>query len=287
MTALDRTPAGDGTPSGQYGDFRIEDFMIGAPALMAGAANVIMQLALPGVGYGVVESKVENGQAMRHPVKRARTTFTYLSVALLGTDDERFAYRQAVNGQHAQVRSDDTSPVTYNAFDPQLQLWVAACLYWGFEDVYRKMRGPIPAERAEGFYRYGARMGTTLQVKESMWPADRDAFEEYWTGMQQRMHIDDTVRAYLDALVRLRNVAWPLRAATWRCHRFVTIGFLPPAFRTQMRYSWSDRDQRRFDRLMRLIAIVDRFTPGPLRLFPFNVYLWDMRKRIRRGRPLV
>ena len=50
-------------------------------ALLAGPANVIMQLARPGVGYGVKESRVESGRVDRHPIKRARTTFTYLAVA--------------------------------------------------------------------------------------------------------------------------------------------------------------------------------------------------------------
>ena len=268
-------------------DFPIESLMVGAPALLAGVANVIMQLALPGVGYGVLESKVENGQAMRHPVKRGRTTFTYLSVALLGTDAERAAYREAVNGQHAHVRSDANSPVAYNAFDPQLQLWVAACLYWGFEDVYRKMRGPIPPELAADFYRYGARLGTTLQVRAPMWPADREAFEVYWNDMCSRMHIDDTVRAYLDALVNLRNVWPPVRWPWVRLHRFVTIGFLPPAFRELMRYDWSVRDQRRFDRLMRMLSTLNNVSPLWLRMFPFNLYLADLRRRLRRGRPLV
>ena len=287
MTAAERVSGPIEPPTGPEMDFPIEAVMVGGPALLAGVANVIMQLALPGVGYGVVESKVENGSAMRHPVKRGRTTFTYLSVALLGTDTERAAYRRAVNGQHAQVRSDENSPVKYNAFDPQLQLWVAACLYWGFEDVYRKMRGPIPAEYADGFYQYGARLGTTLQVRPEMWPADREAFEVYWTEMQSKMHIDDTVRRYLDALVRLRNVWAPLRWPLVRFHRFVTIGFLPSMFREQMRYEWSDRDQRRFDRLMRVISILNNLSPLPVRMFPFNLYMADMRRRLRRGRPLV
>jgi len=38
--------------------------------LLAGAANVIMQLARPGVGYGVLESRVESGRIDRHPIKR-------------------------------------------------------------------------------------------------------------------------------------------------------------------------------------------------------------------------
>ena len=116
----------------------VDDAVFGA-ALAAGTANIIMQLSRPGVGHGVVESPVDSGKATLHPIKRARTTFTYLAVALWGTDVERKVYRNAVNGSHAQVRSTDASPVEYNAFDPDLQLWVAACLYRGLEDVHRAM----------------------------------------------------------------------------------------------------------------------------------------------------
>src|SRR5690242_7035948 len=105
--------------------------------LLAGAANVIMELARPGVGYGVKDSRVESGRADRHPIKRARTTFTYLAVALSGTDEQKATYRRAVNRSHAQVYSTPDSPVEYNAFDKDLQLWVAACIYKGFVDVHR------------------------------------------------------------------------------------------------------------------------------------------------------
>src|SRR3954466_11052844 len=82
--------------------------------LLAGPANVIMQLARPGVGYGVMESRVESGRVDRHPIKRARTTFTYLAVATKGSDAQKAAFRKAVNGAHAQVYSTDESPVKYN-----------------------------------------------------------------------------------------------------------------------------------------------------------------------------
>src|SRR5690242_5500778 len=74
-------------------------------AFAAGAANVIMQLSRPGVGYGVVESKVDSGNLLKHPWKRARTTFQYLAVAILGSPEDRAAYREAVNGAHRHVRS--------------------------------------------------------------------------------------------------------------------------------------------------------------------------------------
>src|SRR5882757_2530026 len=126
----------------------IDDGLMGV-ALVAGPANVIMQLALPGVGYGVMESRVESGRVDLHPIKRARTTFTYLAVATKGSDEQKAAFRRAVNGAHAQVYSTEESPVAYNAFDKDLQLWVAACMYKGGVDVYRMFIGEMDHETAE------------------------------------------------------------------------------------------------------------------------------------------
>src|SRR5271156_4844201 len=120
----------------------IDEGLMGV-ALLAGPANVVMQLARPGVGYGVMESRVESGRVDRHPIKRARTTFTYLAVAARGTEAQKAAFRRAVNRAHAQVYSMPESPVAYNAFDPNLQLWVAACLYKGAVDVRRMFIGEM------------------------------------------------------------------------------------------------------------------------------------------------
>ena len=88
--------------------------MVGA-GLLGGTANVIMQLARPAVGHGVVESTVESGRLDLHPVKRTRTTLTYLAVVAIGTEEERRLYRRAVDRSHAQVRSTESSPIQYNA----------------------------------------------------------------------------------------------------------------------------------------------------------------------------
>jgi uncharacterized protein (DUF2236 family) len=90
------------------------------PVLLGATANVIMELSLPPVGYGVRESRVDSGNLFRHPFHRFRTTNAYLGVALLGTEDEIRAYRKAVGGSHAQVRSTGESPVDYSAFDRDL-----------------------------------------------------------------------------------------------------------------------------------------------------------------------
>jgi uncharacterized protein (DUF2236 family) len=66
-----------------------------------------------------------------------------------------------------------------------------------------------------------------------------------------------------------------------------TVGFLPPAFREELGLPWDARRQRAFDVVVQSWAWVDRRLPAPVRRFPFNVYRWDTRRRIRGGRAIV
>jgi uncharacterized protein (DUF2236 family) len=268
----------------------IDDGMMGI-ALLAGPANVIMQLGRPGVGYGVMESRVESGRVDRHPIKRARTTFTYLAVAAMGSDAQKSAYRRAVNGAHAQVYSTDESPVSYNAFDKDLQLWVAACLYKGGVDVYRTFIGEMDDETADRHYADGMALGTTLQMPPQMWPTDRAAFADYWQESLDLVHIDDAIREYLYPIAagRVRGARLPaaVQRAADNVSLLITTGFLPQRFRDEMQLPWDADRQRRFDRLMKVIGTVNNALPRFVRQFPFNVLLRDLDWRIKTGRPLV
>lgn len=268
----------------------IDEGLMGV-ALLAGPANVIMQLAQPGVGYGVMESRVESGRVDLHPFKRARTTFTYLAVATNGSDAQKAAFRRAVNKAHAQVYSTPESPVSYNAFDPALQLWVGACLYKGGLDIYRMFIGELDGEDAERHYREGMALATTLQVPPKMWPADRAAFDRYWEESLAKVHIDDAVREYLYPIAanRIRGVKLPgpIQRLSEGFALMITTGFLPQRFRDEMRLPWDATKQRRFDRLIAVLATVNRYLPRFIRQFPFNVLLHDLDRRIKKGRPLV
>jgi uncharacterized protein (DUF2236 family) len=269
---------------------RLEDGLMGL-ALLLGPANVIMQLARPGVGYGVLESRVESGRIDLHPIKRARTTFTYLAVAMAGSEAQKAAFRRAVNGAHAQVYSTADSLVEYHAFDRDLQLWVAACLYKGGVDFYRMFVGELDDEDADRHYREGMVLGTTLQVPPEMWPPDRAAFDRYWQQQLDKVHIDDTVRDYLYPIavgrVRAVTLPEPLRRLPESLALLLTTGFLPQRFRDEMRFSWDAAKQRRFDRLIAVLRTVNNLMPEFIRRFPFNVLLWDLDRRIKAGRPLV
>jgi uncharacterized protein (DUF2236 family) len=256
-------------------------------AFAAGAANVIMQLSWPEVGYGVAESKVDSGNLLKHPWKRARTTFQYLAVAIMGRPDDRAAFREAVNSSHRHVKSAANSPVRYNAFDRELQMWVAACLFVGLEDTYQLLRGKMTAEQAEQFYRSAWTLGTTLQVTEDQWPPTRADFDAYWIDACRRVAIDDKVRAYLQVLLNLRMIN-PVLALPFRpLLKFLTVGFLAPVFRDAIGVQWSGFKQRQFERLFLLVALVNRFLPVFIRQGGSYVLLADVRRRVRDHRALV
>lgn len=271
----------------------IREVLVGFGLLAAGA-NVVMQLARLPVGRGVAESRVDSGRTDLHPLKRFRTTTAYLAVAMLGTEEDRRGYRQEVNRSHRDVHSRPGDPVQYDAFDPALQLWVAACLYKGAEDVYRIMHPDPDPDALDRIYRYSSRLGTTLQVREEMWPASREAFAEYWREQAALIEMDDVTRAYLLGIAdqrflfgRLGRWGRPGARLLAPIATFFCAGFLPPEFRDELGLSWSAREQARFERVTARLARVNARLPSVIRELPYNWVLWDTQRRLAAGRPVV
>jgi len=265
---------------------RVVDLLNPAAVLLP-AANVIMQLASPAVGYGVLESPVDSGNVYKHPFKRARTTGTYLAAATLGTDADRALIREAVDRAHALVRSTKSSPVSYNAFDPRLQLWVASCLYRYYVDQHEFLYGPLDDASADAVYQDAKKLGTTLQVRDDMWPPDRAAFDEFWKRSLDNLRIDPPVREHLHGVAAMAFLPAPLRRPAGPFNLFATKGFLPPEFRALMKMSWLATQERQFEWLLAALRLADRIIPREVWILGYRMYLWDMRARARRGKRVV
>jgi uncharacterized protein (DUF2236 family) len=261
--------------------------MDGISVFVAGPSNVAIQLAWPEVGYGVVESRVDSGKVTKHPFKRFRTTIGYLGIALLGNHEQRLAFRQAINAQHRQVRSTPESPVKYNAFNRDLQLWVASCIYYGTMDIFVRMHGPMSEEEQSVLLRAGARIATTLQVPAEMWHRTPEDFWAYWEDGLQRIRIDDRVGDYLRSLLRVDILPSPLDRALGPTLEWMNVGFLPEPVREQLGYSWDDQDQRRHDRVMRVMGRASRPLPHLIRALPFHAMMWNLEIRRRLNRPMA
>lgn len=274
-------------PAGEPMSKELREISMDGFALLLAGANVVMQLARRPVAYGVIESPVAAGSLYRHPVKRTRTTLSYIALALWGSDAERLVLGRDVGRQHRLVRERANSPVAYSAFDPELQLWVAACMYRGLEDAMRLFRSNVRDEMLDELYRHSARFATTLQVDASSWPGDRVAFARYWDRAVEGIAMDEVTRSYLYDLVSLGFLSRPVRRLVGPLHRFVTTGFLPERFREELAVSWGPLRQRVFDAFVRTVTVLEVVTPGALRRLPWALCLWDARRRIRRGRSIV
>jgi uncharacterized protein (DUF2236 family) len=254
--------------------------------LAGGTANVIMQLSMQPVAYGVMESKVDEANLFKNPRRRARTTLSYVAVAMLGSAEERAAIRSATNRSHSQVRSAPDSAVAYNAFNPALQKWVTACLYKGAEDAYTFVHGALSGDFREQFYRQGMVFGTTLQLPPDEWPATRDEFEGYWHESLSKLEMDDATREYLWRVVRLEYLDRRIPAALLRLRSRLVAGYLGPSFRALMRMPWPAADQQSFDRFNRRLAAFMRIVPRSVRELPLRWRLRDVRRRLAAGRPM-
>jgi uncharacterized protein (DUF2236 family) len=168
-----------------------------------------------------------------------------------------------------------------------LQLWVAACLYRYYIDQHEFLYGPLDDEAADALYRDARKLGTTLQVRDDMWPPDRVTFEEFWKRSLDELRIDPPVREHLHGVASLAFLPLPLRILAGRFNLFATTGFLPAEFREHMRLDWSAARQRNFELLLTGLRIADRLVPRDVWILGYRLYLWDMRSRARRGRRIV
>jgi uncharacterized protein (DUF2236 family) len=255
--------------------------------LAPAGANVVMQLSRLPVGHGVAKSRVDSGALTRHPLKRTRTTLGYIAASLLGDEEMREYVRREVNRQHRDVHSSEGDAVSYDAFDPELQLWVAACMYQGALDAITLINGAPSEERVAEIYRHCSRFATTLQVGSETWPEDPADFQTYWQRALAQVAMDDTTRGYLRGFVRLGFLPRALNLWLGPLHEFITAGFLPEMFRSELGLTWDARRQRRFTWLCRVAVATHRVLPRVAREFPFNLVWWDTQRRYRRGRSFV
>ncbi len=261
--------------------------MMNGLGLAPAGANVVMQLSRLPVGHGVAKSRVQGGALTRHPIKRTRTTLGYIVASLFGDDELRDFVRREVNRQHRDVHSLEGDAVSYDAFDPELQRWVAACMYRGALDAITLVDGPMSPERLAEVYQHCSRFATTLQVSPELWPESPAAFDDYWRGALEHVAMDETTRAYLRGFVRLTFLPRVLSVGLGPLHEFITAGFLPEPFRSELGLAWDERRQRGFVVLCRIAVATHRILPRAAREFPLNLVWWDTQRRFRRGRSFV
>jgi uncharacterized protein (DUF2236 family) len=250
----------------------------GEAILLAGGGRaILMQIAHPAVGRGVAE----HSDFASRPLDRLHATMTYVYAVVYGTDAEIAAVRRRVNLAHSPVHDGpaDAGPA-YNAFDPDLQLWVAATLYETAVDLYQRIFGPFDDESAERIYREYGVLGTSLQVPPGAWPQNRAAFVEYWNSVLPRLQVTDATRRVARELLRPRAVPFWLKAVM-PLARLMTVGLLPEQLRAEFGLAMTGRNERRFRRWLRIAATIFPRLPARIRHSPRDRELAELRRSLR------
>jgi uncharacterized protein (DUF2236 family) len=247
--------------------------------IAAGGRAILLQLANPAIGHGVAD----HSHFAARPLDRLNGTLSYVYATVFGTADLAAAVTARVNNAHVPVHSIGTTP-EYNAFTPELQLWVAATLYDSATHLHGLIYGPPGDDTADAIYREYARLGTSLQMPPELWPKDRAAFRQYWNEQLQQLTTDAATRAVAHELLHSRSAPFWYRAAL-PLARLLTAGLLPSHVRVLFGLPWSERHQRRFDRVLHGIRFIYPRLPRMLRHWPKNHYLRALRKSHLRQSP--
>ncbi|WP_410782564.1 oxygenase MpaB family protein [Leifsonia sp. SIMBA_070] len=251
-----------------------------ALTLAGGGRALLLQIAHPAVGRGVVE----HSDFATRLLERFDSTMLYLTASMFGTPEELRAMRRVVNRAHAPVRGGGEHGASYNAYDPELQLWVAATLYQTMIDLHERIFGALTAEQADVAYRELVTALSNLQLSPDRWPPTRHDFDEYWERLVKTLSVDDDVLAVSRHILYPRAVPWWLRPAL-PATRLLTAGLLPEPVRQQFRLPWDARRQRRFDRALQWTAILYPRLPLALRHLPRDRYLAALRRTVATQEP--
>jgi uncharacterized protein (DUF2236 family) len=261
-------------PPARHSDLRS---IAGEALSLAGAGRaLLLQIAHPAVGRGVAEHSDFDTRIM----DRFHSTMTFVYAAVFASPEAFDRIRRRVNRAHGPVHATRSGDLpAYNAFEPELQLWVSATLYSTMIDLNEQVYGPLADTSREQVYREFRQLGLNLQLRPEDWPADTAAFGRYWDGMLPQLAATESTRRLAEQILHPHGVpAWSRVALP--TGRLVTTGLLPPSVRALFALPWDDRLERRFDRRMSWSAAVYPHLPAALRHRPRDVYLRRLQREV-------
>jgi len=247
----------------------LKDIAAEAILIAGGGCAILLQVAHPAVGRGVAE----HSDFASRPLDRLHATLTYVYAVAYGTAADVSEVRRRVNLAHAAVHgAAEAERPAYDAYRPDLQLWVAATLYRTAVDVHQRVFGPLDDASADRIYREYAVIGTALQVPADAWPSDRAAFTAYWDAMLPTLRTDTATRRVARDLLSARNAPLWLRACM-PLARLITVALLPQSVRAAYGLRLTARNARRFRRRMHVLAALYPLLPRGIRFAPRNLLL--------------
>jgi uncharacterized protein (DUF2236 family) len=255
--------------------------------LMIGGATLVLQVAEPTVGAGVEQ----HSNFKAEPWRRLYGTVLSLTTIVYGTTAEACAEVERLRQMHQPIRGIDSQGRRYAALRPAPWAWVHGTLAWAVIELNELFRTPFTAAETEQYWQEWLEVGRLLGVRDGDLPDTYAGFVAL---------IDDAARAGLEDNQSVRDVVASVSVIpppvwlrflgpVWRLligrpigslSRLMTIGALPPALAARLGLSLTEREQRRLNRFIAVIAGLRRLLPPPLRPGPLALLIrWRSRRR--------
>ena len=199
-----------------------------ASVMIGGVRALLMHAAHPLVVAGARQTGMYAAQPWRRLERTLRLTFT----VVFGTEQEARAAARRIDDVHAGIHGVD--PVTglrYDARDPELLLWVHACLVTSFLEFERLTIGRLDDAGRQRFHEEQLLVVEPLGLPRGLVPPTVQALEAYVgdvvaSGVLRRTDGADSVAA----LVRDPPAQVP-RRRLWRIVSFLAFATLPAPLR--------------------------------------------------------
>ncbi len=229
------------------------------PAIMFGAGRALMlQLAHEAVAQGVEDHSDFKG----NPFKRLLGTLEAVNAMVLGSEELASGV-----GRRIQWIHDFIVGPTYQANDPANLLWVHATLADTALGCYEQYVEPLTDDERETYYQEMTGIAEVFGCPREAQPATYADFRAYVDDVLATIDVTPVgkeLAAFILRPVLPLGLHVPL-APLLRQQRRTTLGSLPPRLREQLGEPWTDRDQARYDRTVRITRRVMARVPRPVR----------------------
>jgi uncharacterized protein (DUF2236 family) len=190
--------------------------------------------------------------------------------------DEPEAARASLDriaGVHKKVRGvvgqneASFAGASYDAFDPELLLWVHATLIDSGMVAHDNFVAPLSTVEGAQYYQESKVLARLFEIPEGIVPDSLADFQSYMKAMLAGNQIVVGPAARSLAQDILYPPTWLLKPAG-PLSRLITAGLLPAELREAYGMKWSERRMRKFNLAARTIRTLLPLVPRPLRIVP-------------------
>jgi uncharacterized protein (DUF2236 family) len=233
---------------------------------LSGPRALLMQAAHPVAFAGFFA----HTGSLDEPYERLSRTAAVLDTIGFGSRADADRATRRVRAMHRRVRGVTDDGVAWAADDPDLLLWILACLVDSALVVYGKYVGTLSRAERDGYWQDYKVVGRLFGLRDADLPETIEDFEAYMDGMLRGGALQVTPEARELAVQIVLHPPVPLAARPLlELANQITVGLLPRQIRRQYGLHW---DPARALALHGGAEYVKRFVvpllPGRLRLAP-------------------